>query len=151
MERLGLTASTLISFAEKLEEDASRFYERLADAYLQGRETFLAFAEAAKRSRALISRTYQETVSDAIETGFSFEDLDLNEYAAEAVVSRDWSYVEALKAALELEEKAARFYSDVAERSRSLLATMPRAFVKIAQERAERGQKLARLLSGQGN
>jgi len=147
MTRPGFTASTIINFAEKLEEDASRFYEQLASAFPQGRETFLAFAREAKKSRALISRTYQETISDAIETGFSFEDLDLNRYAAEATVTGDWSYPDALRAAMKLEQEAARFYLELASRSQSLLATIPRAFTRVAQARRDRAQKLSSALS----
>jgi len=150
MERPSLTASAIISFAEKLEDEASRFYEELADAYAQGRETFLAFAKEAKRSKELVSRTYRETVSDAFETGFSFEALNLADYMLEKAPDEGLSYADALKAAIRLEEKAVRFYSDIAARSQSLLATIPRAFRKVAETRNSRVKRLKAFLASLG-
>jgi uncharacterized damage-inducible protein DinB len=144
-----LTASAIISFSKELEEDTRRFYEEMAEAYPQGREAFLAFAKEAQKGWALISRTYQETVSDAMETGFSFEGLDLTYYQAEKDM-RAKGYVEALKKALKLEEAAVRFYSDVAERASSFLATMPKAFRKVAEMREARRKRIQALLDNLG-
>ena len=48
--------------------------------------------------------------------------------------------------AIGLEEKANEFYLDVAERSQSLLATIPRAFRRVAKKRNGRRLKLQSLL-----
>jgi len=141
------TASAIISFAEKLEDDSSEFYEELAEMYLQDRETFLAFAEEGKKNKVLLTRTYQETITDAIEACFSFRGLKLSNYLAEMTLTEGMSYSNALKMAIELEEKASNFYSDVAEQSKSLLATIPRAFRKVAERRNDRKLKLKSLLS----
>lgn len=141
------TASTIIRFAERLEEETVSFYEKLAAAHPQAKETFLAFAKEAAASRTLVSRTYQETVSDAIETGFSFEGLNLAEYTTEDAIRKDLSYRDALKAALAREQKAERFYAEAAERSQSLLATVPRAFHRIAETRRRRKEGIEAMLN----
>jgi rubrerythrin len=53
-----------------------------------------------------------------------------------------------LKTAIQLEDKAIKFYTDVAERSKSLLATIPMAFERVAKSRKNRKLKLESLLSG---
>jgi len=140
------TASAIISFAEKLEGNSSNFYEELAEMYVQDRETFLAFADESKKNKVLVTRTYQETITDAIEACFSFKGVNLSDYLTQTTLTKGMSYSDALKTAIELEEKAVKFYSDVAERSKSLLATIPRAFRKVAERRNDRKLKLKSLL-----
>ena len=145
MEELSLTASAIISFVERLEDSSSVFYEGLADRWSENKETFLAFAKEAGKNKTLVVRTYQETITDALEACFSFEGLDLREYTVDTVLAEDASYADALGLAVELEEKASRFYLDVAERSESLLATIPRAFRRVAQKRSQRRLELQSL------
>jgi len=94
----------------------------------------------------LIIRTYQETITDALEACFSFEGLNLSDYQAETTLTEGMSYEDALKMAINLEEKTAKFYSDVAEQSGSLLATIPRIFRKVAEKRKKRECELKSLL-----
>jgi len=142
MENLNVTASTIISFTQKLEDSSSTFYEVIAERWMENKETFLTFAKESKKNKTLVNRTYQETISDALEAGFSFEGLDLRDYAVETTLAEDAIYSEALRIAVELEEKACKFYLDVAERSRSLLATIPRAFSRVAKRRNNRKLEL---------
>lgn len=138
------TCSAIISFAEKLEDNSSKFYEELAKKYTEGKETFLAFAKESRMNKVLVTRTYQETITDAIEA--CFIQINLSEYLAETTLKEGMSYHDALKKALELEEKASKFYLDAAERSKSLLATIPRAFRKVAERRNDHKLKLKSLL-----
>jgi len=147
LEKPNVTASTIISFAEKLEEDSAKFYDELAKRYVEGKEIFLSFSEESKKNKTLITRTYQETISDALEACF-IEGLNLSEYLTEIRLEEDTSYSDALKMAMELEEKARKFYSDAAEKSESLLATIPSAFRKVAERRNNRKSKLKSLLEG---
>ena len=146
-EQSNVTASAIISFAEKLEAESSRFYRNLAQK-CEGnhKETLLFFANESDKNKKLITRTYQETISDALEACFSFEGINLNDYRIQTALTDETNVSEALKTAMELEEKASKFYLDVAERSRSLLATMPRAFGKVAEKRGNRKIKLRSLL-----
>ena len=142
-----VTASAVISFAEKLEAESSGFYRKLAQRFEGNhKETFLFFVNESEKNRKLITRTYQETISDALEACFSFEGINLNDYRVQTALRDETNVSEALNIAIELEEKAGKFYLDVAERSRSLLATMPRAFGKVAEKRNSRKIKLRSLL-----
>jgi len=138
------TCSAIISFAEKLEDNSSKFYEELAKKYTEGKETFLAFAQESRKNKMLVTRTYQETITDAIEA--CFIQINLSDYLAETTWKEGMSYYDALKKAIELEEKASKFYLDAAERSKSLLATIPRAFRKVAERRNNHKLKLKSLL-----
>jgi len=137
------TCSAIISFTQKLEETSSEFYEEMAKKYPDDKETFLAFAKESRKNRVLITRTYQETITDALEA--CFIQVDLNDGLAETALKQDLDYFDALKVAIGLEEKVSEFYADVAERSTSLLATIPRAFSKVAERRRERKYKLKEL------
>lgn len=146
MEEPNATASAVISFAEKLEDDFSKFYEELAEKYIESKETFLAFAKESRKNKALVVRTYRETITDALEACFAFKGLNLSDYLAKTTLTEGVSYTDALKMTIELEEKAAKFYLDAAERSKSLLATIPMAFRKVAENRNNHKLKLKLLL-----
>lgn len=145
MEETNLTASAIISFTQRLEDSSSAFYEQLGRLFERRPETFLAFAKEDRKNRRLVTRTYQETISDALEACFSFEGLRLEKYTIETALTEGMGYSEALVMAIELEDKACKFYLDVAERSESLLATIPRAFMRVAKKRSKRKPALEAL------
>jgi rubrerythrin len=146
MEERNATASAVISFAEKLQDNTSKFYKELAKKYAENEETFLSFAIESMKNKVLVIRTYQETITDALEACFSFKGLNLNDYTVETRLTEETSYSDALKMAVELEQNASKFYLDIAERSESLLATIARAFRKVAERRSNRKPKLRSLL-----
>lgn len=139
------TASIIIGFAKRLEDDSSSFYKRLAEKFVENKAIFLSFAEEGKKNKVLIIRTYQETITDVLEACFCFKGLNLDDYIVETTLKKDINYSQALKLAIELEEKAIKFYSDIAELSKSLLATIPSAFRKVAWNRKERKLKIESL------
>ena len=140
------TASSVISYMGKLEDESAEFYRSLGETYSQGRDAFLSFAKECVRDRVLVTRTYQETITDALETGFSFRRLDLSKYVVETVLPKEVSYARALEMAVQLESKASTFYSEAADTSESLLATIPKAFRRIAEERNRRKLRLQSML-----
>ena len=140
-----ITASAIISFTERLEDRSAEFYRDLAERFPQGTEVFLSQAKSCEKTKKLVVQTYRETVSDALETGFSFEGLDLIDYEIEVTLLEDVEYGEALKKAIAHEGKAADFYQEVAKRSRSLLATISIAFKSAAKRRKQQKQKLESL------
>jgi len=140
------TASAIINFAERLEDDSSGFYQKLAQKFPRNETMFISFAEESKKNKVLITRTYRETITDALEACFCFEDLNLSNYSVNTSLANDASYPDALRIAVELEDKTSRFYLDVAELSKSLLATIPAAFRKVAERRNNRKQLLKSLL-----
>jgi hypothetical protein len=142
-----LTASAVMRFLDELEAQAEAFYQALAARYAAQGATFSRCAAACAKNRVLVARTYQETISDALETGYAFEGLDLAPYAempdAAALANLD----AAVQAALALEERAARCYEDVADRAESLLATIPRALRRAAEVRRRNGEMLGRVMA----
>jgi rubrerythrin len=141
-----LTASAIISFCERLEDDSAAFYNALAEGFPAEANTFAGYAKDCARHKTQVVRTYQETVTDALETGYSFEGLSLDAYAVDlGDVPEDLAA--ALSKAAELETKAIAFYTDTAEASESLLATIPRAFARVARRRARRQAALEAMQS----
>jgi len=141
-----VTASRVISFAEALESRSEAFYEDLAERFPGDRDRFLSLAEDCQKNRVSLVRTYRETVSDALETGFSFQGLDLKDYEIETTLDEGATLEGALRQAVEVEKKAVAFHRTVAERSRSLLATIAMAFKSAARSRKRHKQTLESLL-----
>lgn len=146
MEAPKLTASSIINFAEKLEDDSAAFYEKLAKKFSANEGTFLSFSQESRKNKVLVVRTYRETITDALEACFCFETLNLDNYKISTKLSESASLSEAVKVASKLEENASKFYSDVAEQSKSLLATIPSAFLRVSEKRKARKQTLESLL-----
>jgi rubrerythrin len=139
------TASQVINFAVELEDKSAKFYEDLAEKFKQHREIFLSFVKENKKNKLLVQRVYNEVVSDALETGFSFEDLGIDDYLIEINLAEDISLPDVLKKALDIEAKIERFYLNAAKKSKSFLADVPRVFEKIGKKRDERKEKLKSL------
>ena len=131
------TASSCISFAKGLEEQSAKFYQGLSQRYAEGEDVFLSFAMKNKKNGVQIERVYYEVITDAIEGCFAFE-IDSGEYEIDTSLEDKASYADALAKAIEIEEKMKRFYEDAAEQSKSLMADVPRVFVRIATNRGER-------------
>jgi len=140
-----LTASAIIRFSTDLEARSAAFYRALAERYPEHKDVFVGWAEACEKSSAQVTRTYQETVTDALETGFSFAGLNLAAYKVDPDLPSGIGLDRALAGAIALEEHAIAFYQDVAERSDSLLATIPRAFRRAARTRRRRLEELEAL------
>jgi rubrerythrin len=139
------TASQVINFAVELEDKSAKFYEELAEKFKQHKEFFLSFVKENKKNKLLVQRVYNEVVSDALETGFSFEDLGIDDYLIEINLAEDVSLPDVLKKALDIEAKIERFYLNAAKKSKSFLADVPRVFEKIGKKRDERKEKLKSL------
>jgi hypothetical protein len=146
VQRSVATTSAVISFAEKLEDQSSSFYEKLAQKFPEDSEKFNSFAQESKKNKTLITRTYRETITDALEACYSFEGFNPRDYQVNPVVAE--TRIQCLKNAIQLEDKAIEFYAQAAERSKSLLATIPMAFRKVGQIRKNRKLVLENLLTG---
>ena len=138
-----LTAAAIISYSTDLEARSQAFYESLARRFAEQGDAFARFAKDCAKSSTTVVRTYQETITDALEAGFSFEGILLSSYAADVELVEGIDLAQAIALAIALEEKAIAFYQDVAEASESLLATIPRAFKRVARTRRRRKDKLS--------
>lgn len=141
-----ITTSAIISFTEELEDRTGEFYKELAERFPEETEVFLSLVKDCEKTKTHVTQTYRETVSDALETGFSFEGLDLTGYMFEGTLPEDINLGEALIKATALEENAVEFYEEIAKRSRSLLATISVAFKSAAKRRKQHKQKLEALI-----
>ncbi len=148
MDSLSATAAAIITFSEELEDKSSAFYAALAERWPEHGETFRAFAKDGGKHKTWIVRTYQETISDALEASYAFEGMSLADYAVETDLPEDVSFAAAVQMALALEEKACTFYREVAARSESLLATIPMAFKRVVRKREKRRKKLESIAQG---
>jgi rubrerythrin len=146
MGKMPVTASAVMSFAQRLEEDSAAFYRQLAQGWPEHAELFLGFAKECEKSRNYLTRTYQETISDALEACFCFEGMDLDSHWAEAANAADLGLGDAVTVAVRLEDRASRFYTEAAERSQSLLATIPRAFSRASKMRDKRKSELQSMI-----
>jgi rubrerythrin len=140
------TASELISFTKKLEEDSAEFYKVLSQKFVQDKDVFLSFAKENEKNIVQVERAYYGVITDAIEGCFAFN-IDPAEYSLKTELAEKDSYSKALNNAIEIEKKIIKFYSDAAEQSKSYMADVPRAFKMIAKKRANRQLTLNSLLS----
>ncbi len=138
------TASAVISFAKRLEDESAKFYQDLSQKYAKDKDIFLSLAKENGNNVVQIERAYYEVITDAIEGCFAFN-INPDDYTVETTLAEDVSYSDALDKAIELEEKIAEFYTDAAEQSKSLMADVPRAFMMVARKRGNRVAKLRSL------
>jgi rubrerythrin len=140
------TASQVISFSRKLEEDGVSFYESLARQYTRDSEVLLGFARENRKNIMRVERAYYGAITDALEGTFAF-DINPDEYAIEADAPQNVAYTDVISIANEMERKTAGFYNQAAEQAKSLLVDIPRVFLTMSRLRDDRQQKLADLLN----
>jgi hypothetical protein len=140
-----ITAAFVVSFCEKLEDGSARFYAELAQRFPEQSETFEGFVKDCAKNKLNVVRTYQETITDALEAGYSFAGLKLGDAMFGIALPTGVGLAEAIKLAVALEDQAVAYYVDIADRSQALLATIPGAFRKVAKNRANRKRTLEAL------
>ena len=138
------TASAVISFAKRLENESAKFYQDLSQRYAKDADVLLSFAKENGKNVVQIERTYYGVITDAIEGCFAFN-INPDDYAFKTELAEGASYSDALDRAVEMEEKIVKFYSDAAEQSESLMADVPRAFMMVTKKRVNRVVKLRSL------
>lgn len=138
MEDMSVTAAAIIHFAQTLEDQSAKFYEELAALLPAYKDKLLSYGHESRKNKTLVVRTYQETITDALEACYSFEGLRLQDYAVGELSTEGGSPAEALTSAIALEDTSIRFYSEVAGRCASLLGTIPHAFRRVAAARKKR-------------
>jgi hypothetical protein len=141
-----VTASAIMSYAERLEEDSAAFYEKMAGKYGQGAESFLRFAKESVKNGTHLVRTYQETITDALEASYAFEGLELPDFDFEAPLAEGTGFEAAVGMAAEIEKEISALYSKIADLAQALLATIPRAFRRVAKKREARQEALLAML-----
>jgi hypothetical protein len=137
------TASAVIRFVTTLEDETTVFYEKLAEKYPEGKETFLSFSKENRKNKVAVERAYYGVITDALEACFSFKDgIDSNEYSVNTNLPEDTSYSDAIKVALDIEGNIQKYYVDTASLSEGLMADVSIVFKMMAKKRANRMVKL---------
>jgi len=137
------TASAVISFVTRSEEESATFYDQLAARYPNGKEAFLAFAKENRKNKVTVERAYYGVISDALEACYSFQEgLDPSTYSVEGGLAEGASYADAVRAAIEKEKRIQSLYRESAKLSEGLMADVTRAFKVMAKKREDRLAKL---------
>ena len=139
------TCSGAISLSREIETEAAKFYQELSQRFEKDKDLFLSFATENGKFTKQIERAYYGVITDAIEGCFAFN-LNPEEYQLNTTLPANMSYINAVGAALNVEEKILKFYEVAAEQSKNLMADVPRSFTLVAKKRSERIPKLKSLL-----
>jgi rubrerythrin len=140
------TVSAMMGFAKKLEDDATRAYEQFAEKYPDKKEIFLAFAKEGEKNKTQFSRVYQEIITDQfVEACFSCNGIFPEDYETKIEITTTTNLAKDLSSAIEMEDKAVKFYRIAAEQLKTLLKDISRAFEKIVKIREDRESKLKSL------
>ena len=137
------TASAVMSFSRKLEEEGAATYEKLAKQFEQGAEIFKTLAAENKRTIIQVERAYYGVISDALDGTFAFK-MNTSDFAFSPDISSA-DFATALKQVIANEKNVAAFYSKAGEQSKSLLSDVSRAFLLAARKRQDRILKLKTL------
>lgn len=136
------TMAAVMTFITKVEGGSAEFYEKCAEKFPELRDTFLSWSKENRRFEKNVKRTYYGVITDAIETNFSFEGLDTQDYEFDTELPQDADSSTIKKKAEEIERKMKEFYLKAAELSEGLLADIPRVLRKIAKKREGRNFSL---------
>ena len=130
------TMAAVMTFVTKLEESSAAFYETQAKTHPARMDTFLSWAKENRKFESTVKRTYFGVITDTLESNFSFQGLDDEDYQLnlpDTVAPQDIE-----KRARAMEETIRRFYLDAGKRCEGLMADIPRLFNKIARNRERR-------------
>ena len=140
-----VTASAIVSYAIRLEEDLGRLYEELANRYSEAKDVFLSLAKENRSNKVTIERVYQGVISDKLEACF-IKTLNTDDYSIEVQMPADFRYIDVLKRVLEMEERIKRFLSDAAESMGALVPDVSWTFERMTKKRSDRILRLKTLL-----
>ena len=130
------TAAAVISHMAGLEKASADFYEQWASRLPRLQEPFRTLAGDNHKYATRIRQAYNNAVTDALETAFSFEGLTAEVTPPDLEPSA--TAPEVLQAALHLESEIQSFYEKAAASSRLLFADVSRVMGRMAKSRESR-------------
>ena len=139
-----LTAAQVVNFATRLEEESSGFYARLAEACPDYGDLLQSYSRQNSKHARQIQEAYRYVVSDALETGFSF-DLEGDDYVLHCNLGESARFADWADQAQRVEDVAIRFFGDAARQSESLMADISGLFRTLVSTRMRRLTNLAEL------
>jgi hypothetical protein len=141
-----ITASAVVSYATKLEEESAKLYEEIAQKHPENKDIFLSLAKENKINKQSIERAYYSVISDKLEACF-IKTLNTDNYSIEIKLPEKADYSTALSKAVEIEEKIQKFLIDASNAIGALVPDVSWTFSRIGKKREERINKLKSLLT----
>ena len=141
-----ITASAVVSYATKLEEESARLYEEMAQKHPENKDIFLSLAKENKINKQSIERAYYSVISDKLEACF-IKILNTDNYSIEIKLPEKADYSTTLSKAVEIEEKIQKFLIDASNAIGALVPDVSWTFSRIGKKREERINKLKSLLT----
>lgn len=133
------TASAVINFYSRLEDQVAKFYELLAsnENYSAGRDTFVALADENRKHKEIVERAYREVITDALEACYAFA-MNPSDYIINTDLAKDSTYHEVVKKAIQIEETHLKFCVDASEKSKALMSDVPQALARVGKKKLNR-------------
>jgi len=134
---LELTTFTMVlRFTLQLEDQTAQFYRDLAarNNLAQAKELFTKLAENSERRERDLERTARESVDHSLLEPVSgiFEET----FAADSTLPENAGLKDAISAAIALEERMAKFYSEAGEKIQ-FISNVSRLYRRYAQDRTK--------------
>lgn len=141
-----ITCSAVITFYTTFEEQVAKFYADMANnkQYEAGRETFLLFSKENNKHKENVRRAYYEVISDGLEACY-IKPLQEETYVIDTKLPANTTYPNALKMAVEIEEKSQKLCSDAYEATKDFMADVSVALKTVAKRKAQRAEILKTL------
>jgi rubrerythrin len=127
----------ILNFAEKVEQEDMEFYRKASSAAAaeSHRQLFEMLAGEGKKNLSLVQRTRRENVTEMILE--PIRDFVRDSYQLAMADAQGMDLAAILAAAISLENRAIRYYTDAAERIRAL-PEVSRALKTLAKKRTKR-------------
>ncbi len=127
----------ILNFAEKVEQDDMEFYRQASSATAaeSHRLLFEMLAREGKKNLSLVQRTRRENVTEMILE--PIRDFVRDSYQDAVADAKGMDLAAILAAAVSLENRAIRYYTDAAEKIRAL-PEVSRALKTLAKKRTQR-------------
>jgi hypothetical protein len=141
------TASSFIRFYNELEDEVIGFYEKLLEdqRFSEYRDVFSSFIEESRGHKDLITRSYREVITDAMEAAFPLRSLDEGDYEVKTGSVKGQGVSDFLSDAVQVEGACRQFCLDACESLSGLLADVPEEFTLVAEKKSLRIKKLKSL------
>ena len=142
------TLGAVLRLAIELEGRSAEFYQEAASLakHSLAEGVFLTLAEAKRKRKELLERSRRENINEMLLEPIA--GLKGSDYLMETDLSSEMGYYEALRLAIEWEEKSRKFYVDAAGRVNLLEVT--RVFEKLAEENTDHKLRLESLHNEEG-
>jgi hypothetical protein len=141
------TASSFIRFYNELEDEVIGFYEKLLEdqRFSEYHDVFSSFIEESNWHKDLITRSYREVITDAMEAAFPLKSLDEEDYEVKTGSVNEQAVSDVLNDAIQVEGACRQFCLDACDSLSGLLADVPEEFTLVAEKKSLRIEKLKSL------